>query len=489
MKNRLWCALWVAVLSGQTAPRSGCALDRALQFHQSGDYPAAIREYQACIAAEPDRFEARSNLGAVLAKEGRYQEAIEQYRAALKIAPAAAAARLHFNLALSYYKSFQIPEAAAEFEELHRSQPADSNTTLLLADCRLRTGEFQKAIELLLPVESAQPDQPALDYILGMALIRDGRVDEGQRRVDRILGHGESAEGHLLLGVALFTAGNFPAALKEFGKSESLNPELASLHSYYGQALLFTGDANGAAREFRKELALNPNDFDANLQLASIFSQRGQTAEARPLLERAVQVRPGSVEASDALKNGFHFDRPVSGDTGIAPGSLAPPVGMFELSRLAKPTVLVFGSYTCPKLRSAAADLRRIYEQYHDRIDFRLVYIREAHADGGPEDQWQSTINQRDGVSLAPATSLPEKQAHADLCLRKLSLPFPALVDGMDAAAETAYQAWPSRLYLVGRSGRVAFNTRLGEMDFRPADLEAALREILTNGGPDVRPR
>jgi tetratricopeptide (TPR) repeat protein len=475
-------------LKAQT-PQSGCALDRALQFHQSGDYPGAIREYQVCIAAEPNRVEARSNLGAVLAKLGRYQEAIEQYQAALKVAAPSVAPRLHFNLALAYYKSFQIPEAAAEFDGLHRAQPEDLNIALLLADCRLRTGEFKKAIDVLLPLEPAHPGQSALDYVLGMALIRDGRVAEGQQRVDRILGRGESAEGHLVMGVALFTAGNLAAAIKEFARSESFNPDLLSLHSYYGQALLFTGDADGAMRAFRKELALNPNDFDANLQLASILSHRGQSAQARPLLERAVQVRPGSIEARDALANGFHFDRPAPGDAGIAAGLPAPPVGPLELSRLSKPLVLVFGSYTCPKLRAAAADLNRVYNHYHDRVDFRLVYIREAHAEGGREAQWQSSINQRDGISLSPAANLAEKRAHADLCLRQLSLPFPAVVDSMDGVAEGAYQAWPSRLYVIGRGGPVAFNTRLGELDFRPGDLEAAIREILTNEGPDVRPR
>ena len=34
-----------------------------------------------------DRVDARSNLGAVLVKLGRYQDAIEQYQEALKIAP------------------------------------------------------------------------------------------------------------------------------------------------------------------------------------------------------------------------------------------------------------------------------------------------------------------------------------------------------------------------------------------------------------------
>jgi tetratricopeptide (TPR) repeat protein len=313
-----------------------------------------------------------------------------------------------------------------------------------------------------------------------MAFIRSGRVAEGQVRVNRILGRGESAEGHLLLGVALFQAGNFPNAAKEFAKAEALNSGVPSLHSYYGQALLFTGDPDGAAQEFRKELAANPNDFDANFQLASILAHRGNEAEARPLLERAVQVRPGSREARDALANGFHFDAKTASDAGVPKGSLAPAIASMDWNRLSKPVVLVFGSYTCPKLRGSAADLKRISEQYGDRVDFRLVYIREAHAEGGQEAQWQSTINAREGVSLAPPANLNEKREHAEFCLRKLNLPWAAVVDGMDGAAETAYQAWPSRLYVIGRDGRVAFNSRLGELDFRPAELEGALHEILS---------
>lgn len=463
-------------------------MDRAVQLHQAGEFPAAIREYQACIAAEPNRAEARSNLGAILARLGRYQEAIEQYQAALKVAAPEIAPRLRFNLALAYYKSFQIPEAASELESLHRSQPGDLNIALLLADCRLRTGEFKQAIDVLLPLEAAHADHAALDYVLGMALIRDGRVAEGQLRVDRILGRGESAEAHFLLGAALFTKGDFPAATKEFSKAAALNPDVASLHSYYGQALLFSGDADGAVTEFRKELAANPNDFDANLQLAAILSRRGKAEEARPLLERAVQVRPGSVEARDALANGFR-DKSSQADPGIAAGAPAPPIATIELARPSKPVVLVFGSYTCPKLRASAADLKRISEQYRDLVDFRLVYIQEAHADAGPEAQWQSTINEREGISLPPARDLPEKREHAELCVRKLNLPWTAVVDGMDGAAEKVYQAWPSRVYVIGPDGRVAFNSRLGEFDFHPAEMDAALREILAKRVPDARPR
>jgi tetratricopeptide (TPR) repeat protein len=482
----LWPIFFAVVLSGQSSDPA-CALERAVQLHQAGDYDGAIREYRNCLASQPGRVEVRSNLGAVLAKLGRYQEAIGEYQEALRSAGSAVAPRLRFNLALAYYKSFAIPEAAALFEELRQNQSADLNLALLLADCRLRMGQFRQAVEVLTPLEAAAPDEPALDYILGMALIRDGRVAEGQRRVDRILRRGDSAEGHFLLGSAGFTAGNYPAAVEEFLKAAALSSDLPSLQSYLGQALLFTGDADGAMAAFRKALAVDPNDFDANFHLAQILARRGEGGESHKLLERAALVRPGSLEAKAALAEGFHFEQAAAG--GVAVGAVAPPIGPLDPLRIERPAVLVFGSYTCPKLRSSAAELKRIAAAYHGRVDFRLVYISEAHAQGGPESQWQSTVNIKEGIDLPPARNLAEKEAHASLCVRKLSLPFAAVVDGMDAAAERAYDAWPSRLYLVGQDGRVQFQTRLGELDFRPAELERAIREILAKRGPDGRSR
>lgn len=37
------------------------------------------------------------------------------------------------------------------------------------------------------------------------------------------------------------------------------------------------------------------------------------------------------------------------------------------------------------------------------------------------------------------------------LCVAKLGIKFPAVVDGLDNATERAYTAWQERLYVVGR--------------------------------------
>ena len=83
--------------------------------------------------------------------------------------------------------------------------PHDVRIALLLGDCYLQTGQFPQAIGLLTPLSAPPGQQDALDYVLGLALIRGGRAAEGQVHVNRILSRGDSAEGHFLLGSALFS--------------------------------------------------------------------------------------------------------------------------------------------------------------------------------------------------------------------------------------------------------------------------------------------
>jgi tetratricopeptide (TPR) repeat protein len=294
---------------------------------------------------------------------------------------------------------------------------------------------------------------------------------------------------------------DFPAAVEEFQKAIQINPGMTSVESWYGQALLETGDADGAAEAFRKELASNPNDFESNEKLGSILSARRKFDEALPYLQRAVLVRPGSLEARAALArletravSPPSPTSPVSADSDLLPmGSVAPG---FELPRFGasgraslaemlrdKPAIVMFGSYTCPQFRSAAAALNALYERYRERTQFVLIYVHEAHTG----ENWQSTVNQRQGVDVAAEKTLDEKGQHAALCVRKLDLKFPVVVDGMDRKVESAYGAWPSAVYLVGRDGRVLWRSRLGEQNFAPDEMGAAIARALNGGAQKPR--
>ncbi len=74
-----------------------------------------------------------------------------------------------------------------------------------------------------------------------MALVRGGKVQEGQRLVEALMRDGDSAEAQYLVGSAAFMAGDYPQAVERFSRALVKDPKLPSLRSYYGRALLFTG--------------------------------------------------------------------------------------------------------------------------------------------------------------------------------------------------------------------------------------------------------
>ncbi|HKW96298.1 MAG TPA: tetratricopeptide repeat protein [Bryobacteraceae bacterium] len=279
-------------------------LQRALKLHQSGDYSGAITAYEQFLKAHPDAAGVRSNLGAALAHEGRFEDAIREYRLALEAQPAGtpAASKVRLNLALAYFKTAQLSKAAAELAQVRAADPSNQQAALLLATCYLRMGQNKKVIELLDPAWqqiSASTDRTglAVAYLLGAALIRDNQVDRGQVIIDRILKNGDSAEAHLLMGTAKFAAKDFAGARTDLARAVELNPKLPEAQSYLGLVLLRTGDSAGAEKAFRNELALDANDFNANLELGGILRQDRRYQESRPLIERALLLRPGDYGA------------------------------------------------------------------------------------------------------------------------------------------------------------------------------------------------
>ena len=175
---------------------------------------------------------------------------------------------------------------------MHAGQPEDLQTTLLLSMCQMRLGKYQTVIELLEPVANRNPNDMAVGYLLGMALIRGDQPDRGQVYVDRILRNGDSAEARLLMGTAKLANRDFSGARDDLTQALAKNPALPEANAYLGLALLRTGDTAGAAKAFRKELEGDPNNFDANLQLGGLMHQEHRFVEARALLERALRIRP-----------------------------------------------------------------------------------------------------------------------------------------------------------------------------------------------------
>jgi tetratricopeptide (TPR) repeat protein len=272
---------------------------RALEMQKAGDLIGAIDAYKTALSIDPTRVDALSNLGAAYVHLGQFDDAIAEYDAALEIDPSNATVRL--NLALAYYKSGRPNEAIQPLKMVVATSPETKNAYLILADCYLQTGEYTEAVTLLQPREAIFQDDLAFAYVLGTALVRTGDERQGQQYIDRIFKTGDSAEGHLLIGIAHLNRFDYPAAKTELETALRLNSSLPTANSAYGRALIGLGDQAEAERAFRKELSINVNDFESNLMLGSMRKSAQDFDDALTYLNRAVAIHPKDLTARKLL--------------------------------------------------------------------------------------------------------------------------------------------------------------------------------------------
>lgn len=92
---------------------------------------------------------------------------------------------------------------------------------------------------------------------------------------------------------------------------------------------------------------------------------------------------------------------------------------------------------------------------------------------------WQLPVNEKQGVLFATPQNQDERQGTAVACVRKLNIRIPALLDQFDDSVERNYTAWPDRLFLIDREGKVVYKSEAGPFGFSPVGLEAALRRLI----------
>ncbi|MGA7415732.1 MAG: tetratricopeptide repeat protein [Bryobacteraceae bacterium] len=267
----------------------------AVEAQRRGDDATAITKYKELVKTRPDVVEVRANLGAALAHQGRFDEAIEQYSAALVRSPENIGIR--FNLALAYYKKSDWAKAAEQLELLHAKQPGDPKTATLLGDSYARLRRNKETIALLMPIEASHPDDLAVKWTLGIALLQDNQPREGLKRIETVAEQGKSAEAYLLAGQTALAMSEFERAQRHADAAILLNPKLQGVYTLQGQALQYLGDHPGASVALRKALDQNPDDFDAHLTLGAIFNTDRDLDGARQHMDRAVQLRPDSALA------------------------------------------------------------------------------------------------------------------------------------------------------------------------------------------------
>ena len=226
-------------------------------------------------------------------------------------------AKERLRLADFYYQRGYFPQATIELTAIRQNVPKelfvswqDLQSRVLLAQ-----GRYGEAVDILNQGDNASDQTPYMRYNLAVALINDGRVDQGITildRVGRITAFNEDElmlrdKANLTLGYQFLRTKQGGTAVPVFGRVRSVGP-------YSNRALLGLGWAYLAPRgsqQKRTEIGDEPADQTAFTSFATI----------------GVLLRPGYIDDSiykRAQMTPFHLGRRSAGDEAQLKQALVP---------------------------------------------------------------------------------------------------------------------------------------------------------------------
>lgn len=202
-------------------------------------------------------------IGSIYSAMSRSDDALTAYQRAVEIAPERSEGRIEIGKA--YFAGNRLEEAQAELERVVRETPDNKEAHLSLSEAYLARGQWERAAAAAERATKLGVSDSRVFYLLGTALIRMGRREEGQAR------------------------------LGEFAKVEAGSQEVERRYreidaiSLAAIRALREGNGNGAIQQLIQGIMSYPDSSRLHMNLAMILSRVGQHKMAVETLESMLQ--------------------------------------------------------------------------------------------------------------------------------------------------------------------------------------------------------
>jgi tetratricopeptide (TPR) repeat protein len=271
------------------------------ELQAQGKLEEAIALYRAALARDPNDAVTRSNLGTALVAKGQLDEAIAQYRAALDLAPNDADS--HYNLANALMARGKLVDAAGHFQEALRIDPGLAEAYLNLGNALVALGQTEEAADHYRRAIELRSGAVEAVNNLGLLLAAQGRHDEAIALFRRALAiNPDFADAHTNLASTLQQAGAFAEALSHFRRAVELLPESANAHNDLGVMLAQQNQLDDAIGHFRQAIRLAPEHAEAHGNLAMALQIQGKLEDAIQHYQEATRLSPGNPEMERRLR-------------------------------------------------------------------------------------------------------------------------------------------------------------------------------------------
>ena len=226
-------------------------------------FSGAIRVLQDVAARHPDLAQIHYQLGLLLMRSGRIDEAIQEFRVAADLRPDAI--DIPMGLADALLHVGRTDDAATEADAAvmlaaTAPSPRAAAAHAMAARVALAQKDAEAATRHAAAAEKAEPALPMQNYVRGRLLFDEGKFDDA-------LGPFEDAAN----------------AMRKSGAA------LADLHLYLGETLTRLERPSDAEPEFREELRAFPHNLQAYASLAMLYRANDRDADVEDVLDELVE--------------------------------------------------------------------------------------------------------------------------------------------------------------------------------------------------------
>jgi tetratricopeptide (TPR) repeat protein len=245
---------------------------------------------QSGAKASPDAHLAK---GYEALRQDRYDVAVEEFRAALKLDPQLAL-RARFPLAVALFEMKKLEESRREFEMVQREVGNHPNTSYYLGRLDLEDQNFEGAIKKLNQAME-KPPFPDTSYYLGYAYFKHGDLADAEKWLkqarDQIPG---DARVSYQLGMVLRKEGKEEEAKRAIAASSEQrrhDSDLSRLRVECAQKL-----EKGSREEAHAvcDQLYDPNSAENLTALGTLYGQHGEVEAALKPFQRAAELAPHS---------------------------------------------------------------------------------------------------------------------------------------------------------------------------------------------------
>lgn len=211
----------VQVLNGLSASKA--QIPDALYWRARCFKKLALATYLRLAQTAPDSYRIHELLGDMYTAREDDAKAIAEYRAALAQKPGLP--NLHYQVGHLLWKGYKVEEARQEFKAELALNPRHSGALFDLGNTYLYEHQPDKALKYLRQVEEIDPAYPEVHQFLGIAYSQLKRYRQAEAELQRASAQDRDGKIHYQLAKVYQALGRSADAAREFAASDALNQE------------------------------------------------------------------------------------------------------------------------------------------------------------------------------------------------------------------------------------------------------------------------